>query len=156
MFLDSRNPQEAWLVSSKVELSWMATRTSQALFGSHFWGLTHSEGDSHVLPLSDWQSHACKQKAYIFFLQGHQSVSFHLVHTLEAHSCSKGSLACDPTAAQHKFMEPQHCRWLKESQEGLSPSPLVTCLCCPVTALPMSHPTLCSRKRDPALYCTRS
>ena len=71
-----------------------------------------------MLPLSDWQSHACKQKAYIFFLQGHQSVSFHLVHTLEAHSCSKGSLACDPTAAQHKFMEPQHCRWLKGSQEG--------------------------------------
>ena len=91
-----------------------------------------------MLPLPDWWSHACKQKAYFFFsLQGHQSVSFHFVHTLEAHSCSKGSLACDRTATQHKFTEPWHCRWLQGSRAGLS---LPHCL--PVPAV-QSQPCQC-------------
>ena len=143
-------------MSYKMELSNGYPDFSSAGFGSHF--LTHSIGDSCMLPLPDWWSHACKQKAYFFFflsLQGHQSVSFHIVHTLEAHSCSKGSLACDRTATRRKFTEPWHCGWLQGSRAGLSPSPLLTCPCRPVTALPVSHVTLCSRKGDPALYCTR-
>ena len=53
-------------MSYKMELSNGYPDFSSAGFGSHF--LTHSIGDSCMLPLPDWWSHACKQKAYFFFV----------------------------------------------------------------------------------------
>ena len=70
-------------MSYKMELSNGYSNFSSAGFGSHF--LTHSIGDSCMLPLPDWWSHACKQKAYFFFLSRGIRVSVSTLFTLWKH-----------------------------------------------------------------------